>query len=343
MKVLKRITLWALISLILQFSGFFYADKYLLTSDTSPVKTKKIVSKTNESQEASINIPDDAENITMSYDGKFVAYYHDDTLKVVDTKTADEKNVDFGDDVEISYYKWLPDRNRMLIAEKSNSKFASNFTLAYYDVDKDIKEDVKELDWSNKKSEVADIQASPLTNVIYVKVANGGKRSSVYWINIMKELKKVDTKAYMIGKINIIPHEDKLVYEDLTYHRIYATDQNQPIDINGVDDPTLLGIDDDDTIYIGQADKDNNVSKIFYGNMKEDTNTFTSVSLDSSVDKNDIYVDSSGYIYVNDNFKGIVTEMKNRKQYKYLGTFVQIYENGIASVSDGKLVKTPIN
>lgn len=342
MKVLKKVVLWVIISLTLQLSGLFYANKYILTSDTSPIKTKKIANKTTKSPEIKVDIPDDAKNISLSYDGRFVAYYQDEDLKVIDTKNAQEKNVDFGDDVQVSFYKWLSDRNRMLIAEKSNSKFASNFKLAYYDVDKNVKEDVKDLDWADKKSEVADIQASPLTNVIYVKVANGGERSSIYWVNIMKELKKVETKAYVIGKIRIIPHEDKLVYEDLTYHKIYATDQEQSIDVNGVNNPSLLGIDDNDTIYIGESDGDK-VSKIFYGGIKEDTSTFNSINLNGSVDKDDIYVNSEGNVYINDNFKGIMTELKSGKQYKYPGTFVQIYENGIASVSDGKLVKTSIN
>lgn len=342
MKVFKKIVLWVVISLTLQLSGLFYANNYILTSDTSPIKTKKIVKKTTKSPEIKIDIPDEAKNISLSYDGRFAAYYTSDGLKVIDTKNGQQKNVNFGSDTQISFYKWIPNRNRMLIAEKSNLKLESNITLAYYDVDKNVKEDIKELDWADKNSEVEDIQASPLTNVIYVKVANGGKRSSIYWINVMKELKKVETKAYMIGNIEIIPHEDKLVYEDLTYHKIYATDQEQSIDVDGVDNPSLLGIDDDDNIYIGESDGDK-ISKIFYGNIKENTSNFKSIDLNSPFDKNDIYVNSQGNIYVNDNFKGIVTEMKNGKQYKYPGTFIQIYDNGIASVSDGKLLKTSID
>lgn len=341
MKIVKRIFIWILISLSIQFAGLFYANNYFLSSDTS-IKTKKIVKSEAKKPDAEVKIPDNAKNITVSFDARYLAYYDGDVLKVVDTKTGAEKNVEFNDGIQVSFYKWLPDRNRMLIAEKEISKQASNFKLAYYDVDKDVKEDIKELDWSNKKAEVEDIEASPLTNVIYVKVASSGKRSNIYWINIMKEMKKVETKAYMIGNIKVIPHDDKLVYEDLTYKRIYVTGQNEPITINGVSNPCLLGVDDNDNVYVGE-NQGNKITKIYFGNVKEYGNSFQTINLNNAVDKNNVFVSSQGKVYINDNFKGIVTEVQSGKQYVYHGTFIEAYDGGVASISDGKLQKTIFN
>lgn len=342
MKLFIRIFTWIMISLAVQFAGLFYANNYLFASDTS-IQTKKIVKSDVKKQDAEIKIPENAKNVSVSYDARYLAYYDGDILKVVNVKTGEEKNVEFNDGVKVSLYKWLPDRNRMLIAEKETSNRSSNFKLAYYDVDKAVKEDIKELDWADKKAEVEDIQASPLTNIIYVKVATSGKRSSIYWINIMKEMKKVDTKgSYMIGKIKVVPHEDNLLYEDLTYHKIYSTDKDEPITIDGIKTPSLLGIDDNDVVYIGDTENEL-VSKIYYGNVKDQGNKFQVIDLKGSVNKSDIFINEQGKVYINDNLKGIVREFGSGKEYVYKGTFIQMYNGGIVSLSDGKMVKTQFN
>ncbi|MCT8976597.1 hypothetical protein N4T77_08305 [Clostridium sp. CX1] len=341
MKVFKRIFLWIMISLTVQFAGLYYANSYILSSDTS-IKTKKVVKSDTKKPDAEVKIPEGAKHVGVSFDGRYLAYYDGDVLKVVDTKTGEEKNVEFDDGVQVSFYKWLSDRNRMLIAEKETSKRSSNFKLAYYDVDKDIKEEIKELDWADKNAEVEDIQASPLTNIIYVKVANSGKRSSIYWINIMKEMKKADTNSYVIGKIRVVPHEDKLVYEDLTYNRISVTGKNRSINIDGVKTPSLIAVDDNDNVYIGDT-QDGKVTKIYYGNVSDDGSKYQSVDLREAVNKDDIFVASQGKIYTNDNLKGTVREFGSGKEFIYPGIFVQMYEGGVVSISDGKLVKTIFN
>jgi len=342
MKLFMRIFLWIMISLAVQCAALFYANNYLFASST-PIKTRKIVKSDLKSLDAEIKVPENAKHVSVSYDARYLTYYDGDILKVVNVKTGEEKNVEFDEGVKVSLYKWLPDRNRMLIAEKETSNRSSNFKLAYYDVDKSVKEDIKELDWADKKAEVEDIQASPLTNIIYVKVANSGKRSSIYWINIMKEMKNVDTKeSYMIGKIKVIPHEDNLLYEDLTYHKIYETGKDEPITIEGINTPSLLGVDDNDVVYIGDTENDK-VSKIYYGNVKDQGNKFQVVDLKGSINKNDIFINEQGKIYVNDNLKGTVKEFGSGKEYTYQGTFIQMYNGGIISISNGKMVKTQFN
>ncbi|NMM64687.1 hypothetical protein HBE96_18940 [Clostridium sp. P21] len=341
MKIFVRILIWIMISLSVQLAGLFYVNKYLLASDTT-IKAKKVVKSDNKKPDVKINIPDTAKNINISFDGKFLAYYDGDILKIVNTVTGDEKKVEFEDGVKVSFYKWLSDRNRMLIAEKESSSDESSFKLAYYDVDKDLKEDIKNLELDDKKSEVVDIQASPLTNVIYVKVASSGKRSKIYWINIMKEMKDVETRSYQIGNIKLLPHEDKLVYEDLTHGRIYTTDKDEPLEINGVNRPSLVGVDDNDNIYIGETNEDK-VTKIFYGSIKEGRNNLQTVDLGSAVDKDNILITEQGKIYINDNLRGLVKEFSSGREYKYEGSFLQMYNGGVVSLSDGKLIKTLFN
>lgn len=339
MKKFKRVLVWASLSIIIQCAGLFYINNYFL-SDNTNITIQKITNSNNK-KDAEVSIPKGATNVNVSYNGRYISYYDKEVLKVINTKTGEEKSVEFNSGVKVSYYTWMPDRNRMLIAEKKASGSSNKFELAYYDVDKDAKDKITDLTWADKKAEVSQIQASPLTNVINIKISLSGNRNSIYWINIMKEMKKVDTKAYVIGNIRMIPHEDKLVYEDLTYNKVFVTGQEAPLTIPGVTRLCLVATDYNDNIYLGN-DVNGKVTKIYYrgSNSKE---SFNELAIGGEVDKSDIYVSNSGKIYVNDNFKGVVKELSTGKEFSYSGTFVQIFEGGIVSLSENKVVKTFFN
>ena len=340
MKGFKKIIVWVCISLLLQSAGMIYLNNYLFKAGSGKIVTVKIVkNETPVNKNVEIKIPDNVKHINNSFDGKYLSYYEGDILKIVNTKTGSVKDIEYGDGIKVSYYKWLSDRNRMLIAEKHTTKNRVSFKLAYYDVDKDTKEEIKELTWADTKSEVEDIQASTLTNLIYVKVAQSGKRSSIYWINIMKEMKTVETKSYVIGSIRVLPHDDKIVYEDLAYNKIYATGVTKAIAIQGVNKPNLLDVDGNDVIYIGAEEKEK-ITAIYSGTLKQNTSEWKKNVLSQPVDRKDIYISQEGNIYLNDNLKGVVTELITGKKTSYEGIFLQMYSEGIMTSRDKKLVKT---
>jgi hypothetical protein len=339
LKIFKRIILWSAFSIILQLSGMFYINNYFLSSN-SDLQISKVVNN-NKKSDAAVYVPEGAKNVSVSYDGSYIAYYDSEVLKVINTKTGKAKTIEFDKGVKVSYYKWLSDRNRMLIAEKHSTSSGSKFELAYYDVAKDSKDLIKELKWTDKEAEVSDIQASPLTNVIYIKLSLSGNRNSIYWLNIMKDMTKITTKNDVIGDIMLIPHEDKLVYEDSVSNQLYVTKESDPLNINGVINPSLISVDNNDNIYVGDI-VNGKISKIYFGSLTQDRNTFKEIDLGSEVDKNDIYVSLEGKVYIIDNLKGSVKEMGSGKEYIFPGTYVQIYEGGILSLSDMKVTKTEL-
>ncbi|AAO35390.1 hypothetical protein DP149_12785 [Clostridium tetani] len=343
MKRFKKVFAWIILSLIVQSSMYFYIDKYYLTNNTK-LKATKVEKKNNdEKPDLEIKLPDNAKNINMSFDGKYAAYYDGDILKVLDTKTNEERDIAFDEGTDLSYYKWLSDRNRMLIAEKHKSENGGyRFKLSYYDVDKDTKEEFKDLTWGDEGSIVEDIQESTITNVMYVKVSRGGGNSRLYWINIMAEMKRVPTKVQMIGDIALIYHEDKLLYESMTYNKIYVTNKEGTIDIEGVEKPKLLGVDIDDNVYIGKKENDK-ISKVYYGNLETPTNQWRSVPFDQPIEEKDVHITKEGKVLINDNLNGIVKDVATGKETKYKGKFLQIYEGGVSSISENKLIKTKFN
>lgn len=340
MKRFRKIFVWIILSLIIQTSMYFYIDKYYLTNNTKLKATKVEKKNKDEKPDLEIKLPDNVKNVTMSFDGKYTAYYDGDTLKVSDTKTGEEREITFDEDVELSYYKWLSDRNRMLIAEKhQNENGGYRFKLSYYDVDKDTKEEFKDLTWGDEDSIVEDIQESTITNVMYIKVSRGGGNSRLYWINIMAEMKRVPTKVQMIGDTALIYHEDKLLYESTTYDKIYVTGMDSALEIEEVQKPRLLGVDIDDNIYIGKGENDK-ITKVYYGNLETPTGEWKSIPFDQPIEEKDIHITKEGKVIINDNLNGIVKELATGKETKYIGKFLQLYEGGVASISENKLIKT---
>lgn len=156
----------------------------------------------------------------------------------------------------------------------------------------------------------------------------------------MKSRKKVVTKSEYIGNIRVVPHEDKMVYEDLTNNKVYATGPDHVLNFGGSIKSCLLSIDNNDEVYVGDMDSNDKVDKIHYGKLGGNWKLF---SLETPVSKNQLFVTGSGKIYLNDKIKCTVKEMQTSKETTYKGTFIQSYNNGIASLSGGSLVKTPFN
>lgn len=334
-KVFKNMIICIIISLTIQIGGLFYLDSNFLTS-SSTVKSQKVVDSSTSTKisVSKVKVPSDATTINVSYDANYVSYYVNDVLFVVNTITGKSINVSSSNGVKISFYRWLPDRNRMLIVETQDR----NLSLSYYDVAQSQKTSVTDILMISSTSKVKEIEAAPLPNVIYIKVANSTTYDSIYWVNIMKSRKKIITKTENIGKIKVVPHEDKMLYEDASNNKVYATGVDDALSFIGSTKSCLLGIDNDDQVYIGDVDSSGNVDKIYYGTLKGSWQTLT---VDTPVTKSHLFVTATGKVYINDNLKGTVTELSTGKATTYKGVFVQLYSNGVASISDGSLVKTP--
>jgi hypothetical protein len=343
MKNFKKIAVWILISLILQSSVLFYLDKYYFVTETNFQAKKVDTPKKHEITNVQIKVPDTATQISVSFDGKYLAYYEANTLSVVDTLTGEKKDVGFDKDIKLSYYKWQSDVDNLLIAEKKTTTKGDSIKLSRYEPQKDKKFDVnndnKGITLPDKKSEVQDLEFSALTNMIYAKIGHSGSRNSIYAIDVMAHMNKLKINSYFTGNIVTFRTDSRMVYEDLTYHKIYVTGLAGSINIKGVTSPALLATDEDDNLYIGQRDGDK-ITKIFYGQVKDSTSNWKSIDIKNPEKSKDIYISASGKVYVNDNLKGVIFNVTDNKEINYKGQFLQIYNSGVYSISEGILSKT---
>nr|WP_307897185.1 hypothetical protein [Clostridium botulinum] len=91
MKVVKKIILWVMISLTLQFAGLFYIDKYFLASGGTKIKAKKITNTGTENKDYDVNIPENVEELDVSFNGKYISYFKDNKLNVINTKNGEKR------------------------------------------------------------------------------------------------------------------------------------------------------------------------------------------------------------------------------------------------------------
>jgi len=334
-KKFKNLIICIVVSLIIQISGLLYLNNIFLASDAT-VKSQEVVDSINKDSVSKVSVPSKATNINVSYDASYVSYYSDDRLYVVNTITGERDVISSSNGVKVSFYKWLPDRNRMLIVETENR----NLSLSYYDVAKSQKSKVTDILMVNSTSKVKDIEAAPLINVIYLKVSNGAKFDSIYWVNVMNSRKKIITKTQNLGNIEVVPHKDKMLYEDLDNNKVYATGATDALSLFGSTKSCLLGIDNNDQVYIGDVDSSNSIDRIYFGELNS---RWQSITLNTPVSKADIFVTASGKIYTKDSSKGTVTEIQTGKETAYKGIFLQLYNDGIVSLNNRNLVKTPFN
>lgn len=354
MKALKKIMVWMLISLTIQVAVLYYVDNYLFSAEgSSKIVSKKVVNeKKTERKMVDISLPEDAEHVNVSYDGGYISYYKDGVLKVIDVYTGKEKEIAMEDGYEISCYEWVPDRDIVLIAMQKEQKGSNKYLFCSYDAERDKKDIMQTKEGertsitASKNSYIEDIQLTPLTNTIYIKTALKGGKTTIYCIDVMKQIEKVRTEAYFIGDIGILPNDDRIAYEDSKEEKVYITGTSDAISIKDVEKLRLLSVDQEDKIYLGEIVKNEDgsevIKSIYSGRAEQDTSEWKKIDLKTPSEKENIFVSKSGKIYINDNLRGCITEIETNKETVYKGSFMQIFEDGIASSIGGKLVETPI-
>lgn len=345
MKGFKKIIILTLIPITLELVGLLYVNYFYLNDETNFNATKVDITAKKQPNKINAKISESANNIGASYNGNYVSYYEDGVITVVDTSNNKKKEIKIDDGAKFSSYKWLADRDIMLIAEKHYDDNSSNYLkFESYNAKKDEKtvlsnDKNKELKISlaDDKYEVLDMALSSATNVTYVKVGKDGAKSRIYRVNVMAQMEETKYVNCKLGKIAAANKEDKLIYEDTTSNRIRVAGAKDPIATGENAIHYLLGTDSEDKVYIGNGEN-GKVKKIFVGSVKTTKQEWKTINLQQQTSKNDIYITTSGKIYINNPSMNVITELETGKETKYTGSLVQVYNLGVVSKNNGKII-----
>lgn len=341
MNKLKLFLKWAALSLILQCAVLFFFDRfYFRLNSNVNVKAIDIASQYIK-ENKDVRLPSDMTNSKVSYDGEYIAYLDsNEELKVYNTMKESHVRINL-DGENVGYYHWLKDRNRLLLTTSTRYNNSKN-TINLYSVDVDS-DRTKKVDIGNISSsyEVTQITASTKTGVIYIMFTDKDTEASfVKRIDNNDEITDVNLVTEKPDKIEIMPRADRLVYDSKKGSGIYLTQPYKKLGISDRFNVRLLGVDEVGNIYFGEIE-DGKVFKIVYGDVEKPIDSWNKIPLSTHLDLKNIFIGEDGEIYVVDESQNLVKDIKNAKEYKYEGQFMQMYSNGFATIINGdKLHRT---
>lgn len=334
MRKVRMILSWIAISLILQCTVLFFLDRFYFKDNTDVNMEKVDINAHKSNNNVHVNIPADAKDIKVSYDGKYVSYYMGFELNICNSETGEVKQLETLDGGNILKSVWLEDRNMLLTLEVEGNQVV----LCNYDPQKNTNEKIVDICQYSNAYKTFDIKVSTITGVTYVQV--GGR---VYRIDINQtEAVQVPLVVNSVGDIGLMPTKDRLVYIAKNGKVVHITQPQERIVIDSNSNIKILDIDEDGNLYLGEMNGDK-VTKIIKKNLDDVESKQKVIKLEQPVLCSNIYIDPMGNIYVNDSNTNTVKNIENGKELKYNGKFISFYKNGVTSLVDGKYYKTELS
>ncbi|WP_409069649.1 hypothetical protein ACFLKB_09645 [Clostridium sp. FAM 1755] len=352
MKKIKIIFIWTLIALFLSFGALIFVDKIYLSS-AKTFKINKVEEEDKKIKKAvSMDIPDYAENIKISFNGEYISYYTENKIVIINVAKKEEKYVEFKNGT-VNYTAWLPDRNILFIGEKASGNSGSFLALFSYDSEKNEKFQLEDengkktiINLPNNNYDINNMTLSTATNTIYLKVKNEQGRSRIYRINTMAQLERIKSLGNNLGEIALMNSEDRVVYENKNDGNIHVAGKDYPITVRDGANHSLLGVDDNDVMYIGKLKgnrEEETIDKIYYWNLDEKTINRKDIELENSINKKDIKILSNGKVFFINSNENKVKDLISKEEFKYNGTFKDISMEAIVSKEGNKVIIKPIN
>jgi len=342
MKNLVRILVWTLVALVMQQSIFLYIENVYLAADVK-IEAEKVEEKETPKVKNlnEIDIKDGIGDVSLSSDGRFVAFLENNKLKVRDS----EKEFQSENNGDVVFYKWLTNENSMIVIQKVQKNGEFYFEPVSFNAKKgetrqlaDFNLNEVRINIENKTDKIDNVVFSTATHSLYIKVKKKNGKSDLFYANVMNQLTEVRSNKD-IGNIVVPTTSTNAVMEMGESTTILNSPGN--IEIPNVQITKILGTDINDNVYLGEQVNDK-ITKIYYTMLNNEKLKWNTLTLSKPVDKEDVIVDYSGRVYVNDKLAGIVLELTSKKTIKYQGELVQAYSKGIISRDNNKLIKNEI-
>jgi len=342
MKKKGKIFDWILLSIICQIALLSYFNFFYLNRRGEAQATLITIGEDKPKKVQTTDVPQNAKEIKVSYDNSFIAYMIDGKIEIKnikDNKIA--KSISYKSD-QISYYRWLPDRNMIIYGINAPDSEAGRTQVITYNVDSEIEHVYPKITGVPKKSFIGQIELSSLTNVVYAKISTGSGNGKIYRYNVMSELSfvmNISDKSIIREFI----YENKIAYTD-DKNKLYVWDglksSTKQIQYNGKLD--LLGICGiNDEIYVSVLDAGGKVKEILYGTHDKPISSWGKIEVKTTVGPDNLVLSPDGDIYELDADKNIVYDLKTGDKFPYSGSFIEVFDNHIVT-KDGNKVKIQV-
>lgn len=343
MKTIAKWYKWILLAVIFQFCVLLYINNIFLNTNVE-VSVKSADTKARPST-GSFKVSEDAEMISVSYNSAFGAYLSGGKLNIVDIDKSKVKTVAGTDDDKITFYRWLPDRDMVIYSSNTKNGQKGVVQISTYEADSETTRDYPEISGLPSKSQIQDIELSPFTNVVYAQIQTSDTKCRIIRFNVMSQFANVMT----IGADSIIKESmyvNKLVYQNTgesayVYDGMNKVKNRIRIDAEKV---TILGMDAEDTLYLGTLDAGGKVTHINYQKITDTklTDAWTTLTLKQSVLPEDIVISVNGNLYQNKKDENKIVNLANERAASYRGDFVEVLDGVLVSKDGNKVYVTSL-
>lgn len=230
MRIFKRIVLWSVISLILEFSIFYYFSNFYFKPN-GEIAITPIDIQSPHLNKTSYLLPIGAENVKVSFDGSFIAYIQNRKLKIMELDNGKvgilnkpgmvvDNSIVINDKLVYQpVYRWVANRDILLVGyaytNSSGVRCLNGFTYnaelggkdAYMRIATPI-EGVAEGRY------ITDIQGSPLDNVIYFKIDGKNRKTKMYRADVNRDKTMVYPQVDFVDNMIELQNEDKVYFEN---------------------------------------------------------------------------------------------------------------------------------
>jgi hypothetical protein len=338
---MKKLYRWILIAVLFQLVVFSYIE-FIYLPNRGNVRATAYEMEDEKATDKSLKVSSDMEDITVSYNGFYVACRQDNKLVITDIRSRKKVKTLDGGNVDFTYFRWLPDRDMLIYSTKEPEGKKGQVMISTYDVGANLERSYPKITKLATGSEVIDIELSPLTNVVYSVIKTSDKKLRVYKFNIMDDLSYImNTSVSTVFKETM--YDDSLVYQTEEGKITIRSGKNGAksyIPVKG--NLKLFSLDADDNIYVGSFDESGKVAAIQYGKSSQKADEWKKVKLDSPITASDVYITPDGSIYRKAENENLVYDLKDGNSIKYIGEFLEILDNYIVSRDNGRLRLTGI-
>lgn len=329
MRRVRMIIIWILISVVLQCGVLFYLNNFYFAENTDVSMQKISVSDTMNQKTIHVEIPSNASNVGISFDGVYITYKENGSYKIADSSTGNIKDLGTSEN-QILFARWLTGRDMLLNLQVNDGEIV----LYSYDAQSGQNRKLVNIGPYSSSFTRYDIEASAITGVTYVKIDNIIFRIDINQISAQP----INPVVKFLGNIDTMPTKDRLVYLANQGNTLHLTQPAERISMNTTKPLNILGIDDNGIIYLGEMEN-GYVTSIITRNLNKPSEPSRTISLKEPVTNNDVSVRQDGKIYVNYNMQNEIEELQSKTITPYNGQFLGFYQYGVSTLKDGKYYK----
>ncbi len=336
MKIIKRLYKWILISVILQVLLLSYVN-FIYLPNRGNVKATMYEAEAVSIKSRSMKIPQDAENITVSYNGLYAAYETGGDIIIANLDKRKEVKTLSKSAGDFSFFRWLPDRDMLIYAINEPDGKSGQVRISTYDIDQELERSYPNITELAKGSTVVDIELSPLTNVVYTMIKTGESKTKVYKFNIM------DNLSYIMGAATDTILKETLYSDNLVYQKADGkitfrkgkSGKSSALSLKG--SYVLMETDGEDRIYAGRLNDNKLVESIVFGKMDVKAASWETKKLDTPAAPSNVLITPAGGIFVNNPEEKNVTSVTDGEITTYEGELLDILDNYLIALDGKKL------